>query len=176
MGLAVPIPRTFTVGETETGAYFNALRDAVNFLLNPPDFKGRQATLQTTVTATWTPMNLDLTVIDTYGGHSNVTNNTRYTAQVPGTYLVWGDPAWTNAGAACRFESAIAKNGTIDIGSPQFLVKPTTDFGALLAVAQIPMVVGDYVEIWGRQNSGANLNTAPNVDLCPTFNALWIHA
>lgn len=38
--LSQPIPRTFGPGETETGAFMNAARDALNALLNPPHFKG----------------------------------------------------------------------------------------------------------------------------------------
>lgn len=65
MGLPLPSPRTWTVGETETGSYLNSVRDGLNFLLNPPHFKGSI----TAATALSTGTNIAFPAIeDNYGG------------------------------------------------------------------------------------------------------------
>jgi hypothetical protein len=175
MVLPVPVPRTFTVGETETAAYFNAVRDALNFLLNPPVFKGIQATTQAIASGAWTSIALDSSSVDSYTGHSNVTNNSRYTAQVAGWYWAEGYVAWQATGATCRFDSSIFRNGAAVPGSSQFLVKPGTDLAAISASTLTYLAVGDYVEMNGRQSSGGSINTDIGTDLLSCLNVFWLH-
>lgn len=44
MSGVVPTPRTFGVSEFENAASLNSIRDALNFLLDPPHFKGSYTT------------------------------------------------------------------------------------------------------------------------------------
>lgn len=174
--LPVPSPRTFTVGETETATYLNSLRDALNFLVNVPAAYVTQTATQTLTSSTWTALSYDVTVFDSYGGHSNSTNNTRYTAQVAGWYMVFGCSSFV-ANATGQRGAAVSKNGTRVQGASGFI--QTTS--ALPPSPPSPptivfLSVGDYVEIQGYQNSGGNLSTNSSSDLDSSMTVVWLHS
>jgi hypothetical protein len=174
--LPVPIPRTASVSEIETGAYGNSVRDALNFLLNPPLLRVNQATIQTLTTAVWTSISQDGSTFDPYGMHSNTTNNTRATAIVSGWYLPSGGVAFA-AGATGTRGARFAVNGTAVPGTAQF--GPPTASGSLaIAAISLPVFLsaGDYLEIQGVQNSGANLSTLVATDLDSTLALVRIHS
>lgn len=169
--LPVPIPRTFSVSETEAAAYLNSLRDAINFLLNPPEAVVYGSAVQSLAHNTVTALTFDATQFDSYGMHSNSVNNTRCTAQVAGTYL-----------AICTYASAgvtgggrnvqPAKNGVAVPYSAGNFDASIANFHIVQAAALITMSAGDYVEAWGLQNSGAALNTVANES---SLQVLWVH-
>lgn len=158
--LPVPVPRTFSVSEVETGGYLNSLRDALSFLLNPPIANLYQNAAQTIATSTLTAISLDSTTTDTYGGHSNSTNNTRYTAQVAGWYWCYGQVAFSPNGTGNRL-AGLSKNGST-IGQTFMAVQSATAANAGCAVTGYLLFLnaGDYVELIGYQGSGGNLNTS----------------
>lgn len=157
--LPVPVPRTFSVSETETGSYLNTVRDALNFLLNPPEAVLKQATIQSIPNGALTSISLDASVNDSYGGHSNVTNNSRYTAVVTGWYWVSGVVGFASNGTGQRVAD-FAVNGA-DLIYTQVWIPAIT--GAPTAVSPKSELVllnaGDYVELRGYQTSGGALNT-----------------
>jgi len=172
----VPRSAQKSSGQLITGALWNAGEWALgNFLLNVPMFRGRQSAAQTTADNVWLAMSLDVTDVDTDSGHSNSVNNSRYTCQVPGWYYVEGYFALASGGNLSQFECAIAKNGSIVVGSPQFLLHQV-DLQSLMAGSLVQLAVGDYVETWGRQHTGGNLNTFAGTDLCPCMNLFWVHS
>lgn len=152
--LPVPNPRTFVAGEVEAAAYFNALRDAINFLANKPMAVLTQTTAQTINNGVAAQITFDSTVTDTYGGHSNSTNNTRYTAQVAGWYLVIGSSVWNNISGGDR-TMTINKNGSVvpyyGIGNPAATVNVNP---GETASGLVQLNAGDYVEIGVYQDSG----------------------
>jgi hypothetical protein len=175
--LPVPNPRTFVSGEFETAAYFNALRDAINFLANPPLAVLHQQTTQAIGSGNFASLALDATDQDFYGMHSNSTNNSRATAIVAGTYEVTGTVSWpSNATGArgCR----IAKNGTAVLGSASFTGTTNGDVYAITTPAfQVQLNVGDYVEVQGFQSSGGSLSTLVVAgDVRSSMNIRWVHA
>lgn len=96
---------------------------------------------------------------DNWGGHSNVTNNTRYTIQVAGTYRVSGALTWTTNGTGIR-ACDLQKNGTRITGSNTYMQCASANFSTVQVPAMnVVCAVGDYLEIGGFQNSGASLNT-----------------
>lgn len=96
---------------------------------------------------------------DNWTGHSNVTNNTRYTIQVAGTYRVSGALTWTTNGTGVR-ACDLQKNGTRIAGSNVFMQVASANFSTVQVPAMnVVCAVGDYLEIGGFQNSGATLNT-----------------
>jgi hypothetical protein len=176
--LAVPVMRTFTVGEYETAAYFNSnIRDAANFLLNVPACNAIQATLQSVPNTTWTSLSLDSTVFDPYGGHSVSTNNSRYTAQVAGWYLVFAAACYATNSTGWR-GIRVAKNGTAVAGSATE-IQANTVAAALTTIGTPSVIVflnaGDYVEGQGYQTSGGALNTAVNADANCGLTTVWLH-
>lgn len=158
--LPVPVPRTFGVQEVEVAAYLNSVRDALNFLLNPPAATLVQITTVTTLTtATWTVIGMDSSTFDNYGGHSNSVNPSRYTVQVAGKYLVGGTDAFTTNATGSRGVS-IWKNGAFIQGP--YALGPSTGAHAMsagIAGFIIPCAVGDYLELAAFQDSGGNLAT-----------------
>lgn len=173
--LPVPSPRTFGVSEIETAGNLNSLRDAVTFALNPPILSVTQTTVQTLTTGVWTAISMDATVVDSYGMHSNVTNNTRATAIVVGWYLVSGAVAFAASATGTR-GARFAVNGSVVQATAQF--GPPTAAGSLAIAAVSKLIflnVGDYVEIQGVQNSGGNLNTLMATDLDSSLTLDWRH-
>lgn len=172
------VPRTAqkATNDLVTGALWNAgPKAAGDFLLNVPVFQGRQLNAQATTSGSWLALSLDLGQIDTDNGHSNTVNNSRYTCQVAGWYYVEGYYAIGSGGSAARFECAIAKNGTIVGGSAQFLLRQN-DLQGLMAGTLVQLAVGDYVEVWGRQNSGPGIGTFVGSDLSCLMNLFWVHS
>lgn len=156
--LPVPNPRTATAGEFETAAYMNAFRDALNFALNPPEAVVFQTTVQSLPNSTFAAISFDSTTVDTYGGHSNTTNNTRYTAQVAGWYWCAAQVCYDNTSSTGARQTFLAKNGTRINTAFQCSLGTATSQG--VSVGQLVQLnVGDYVEVQGWQSSGGALNT-----------------
>lgn len=171
--LPVPTPRTFTASEVEVAAYFNAIRDALLFLLNPPICVVYQTTAQTLVSGTASVVSMDTTQVDTYGGHSNVTTNQLYTAQVAGWYLVVGTVQFGNTAGGDRTIS-IQVNGTgvtwngMAVPSASVNVFPTVTCAAFV---QLP--AGSTVNLSAFQNSGGAVALHT---LGSSMAVIWIHA
>ena len=174
--LPVPSPRTFVVGETETGAYFNSVRDGQTYVLNRPLLRINQNTLQGLTSGTWTSISMDATTVDSYGMHSNSSNNSRATAINAGWYWPSGAVAFAASATGTR-GARFAVNGTAVPGTAQFL-PPTASGSLAVAAVSIPLFLnaGDYVEIQGVQNSGGSLNTLIASDLDSTLGLIWVHA
>lgn len=179
MPRTVPVAALQNPGNIVTSALWNSGPKAMgDFYLTPPIFRCRQLNSQTFSNQIWAAIALDATAdVDSEGGHSSVTNNTRYTAQVAGWYLCLGFCAFQAANAQADIYCALAKNGSLIVGTGQALQKGNTDFGAISAEGLVYLHVGDYVEVWGRQDTGANLNTwANSIDLNPVLNMIWMHS
>lgn len=158
----VPVTRVFVAGEVVLASYFNTNIGAVlNFLLAPPIFQGRQTVAQSLTTGVYTALTLDAEDVDTAGGHSIVTNTSRYVAQYAG---------WADVNASAGFASNVTgrrllklrTNGTTDInGSDVSMFSGIT--GVLKNVTPVVKIffnVTDYVEMMPAQESGGALNTA----------------
>ena len=141
------------------------------FLLNPPLFVGTQTTTQSVTSGTWTTLSLNTSQADTYGGHDNVTNNSRYTAQVAGVYAVCGVSAFATNSTGVR-GTRLHINGSVVQGTAQMMT-PATSSGTGLPtpVRTIRLAVGDYVEVAGWQSSGGPLSTIVASDVAC---ALWV--
>lgn len=160
--LPVPVPATWSVNLPPTAGQINAMRDALNFLLNPPMAVLYQGAVQSIPNNAFTALTWDQSLVDSYGGHSSVTNPSRYTAQVPGWYDLDGgfsfaanvtgvrDGAWYKNGAQITTPGAGAVTGSPGAGS-----SPTQAMPGL----QVFLNAGDYVELWVIQTSGGALNT-----------------
>lgn len=173
--LPVPSPRTFTVGEVEAAAYFNAARDALTYLLNTPLAILNQANAQSIANATPVAIAYDGTFLDTYGGHSNVTNNSRYTAQVTGWYYVKAGVVWA-ASAAGNRAIQIYKNGVAYTYSWTAVpAAGTFNDPGVETSALVQLNAGDYVEAFTTQNSGGALSTAVVATIASNMQVMWMH-
>ena len=160
MTLPQPSPRPWDPGDIGSVTLLNEqVRDAFGYLLGEPLFVARQNTAQSIANSLvpFTPLTWDYTVVDTFNGHSTVTNPTRYTVPFAGVWLFYGHAAFTSNATGRRL-SQIWQNGTSQV---QTEVNPVATPG----VTDVwnwwvgPASPGDFFEFAVYQSSGAALNT-----------------
>ncbi len=149
-----------------------------NFQLNRPQFFIYQGTGQTFTTSVLAAVTFDSSTVDTYNGHSTSVNNSRYTAQVAGTYLISGATGWAANSTGGRGGSFFKNGSNLSNGGSAIVNANTT--GSSLTVAPMPAVlvqlaVGDYVELWGFQGSGGNLATTGGGQYCSYMTGWLMH-
>jgi hypothetical protein len=170
----VPVTSYHSPGDYITGAAWNAGPKALgDFILGPPVFDGYQANAQSVASGSWTSLSIDTEILDSDGSHSNITNNTRFTCVVAGTFLFLGTAAFTANSTGVR-GSRFALNGTSIRGTQTNTNTCSSSVWAEPCWAVTPMFIGDYVEIQGFQNSGGALNTYNGADCTTSFAAYWI--
>lgn len=160
MPRTVPVSATKNAGDLITGALWNAGPAASNtFLTGVPIAMVYQANAQSLASG-FSAIAMDTTILDTDSQHSNSVNNSRVVCQVAGWYSVGGAVGFSTNTTGSR-GGLIYKNGSS-------LTQATGNIAAasnVLHVATagefcIQLAVGDYVELYGFQNTGAPLNTA----------------
>lgn len=180
MARSVPTTTYHTPGDPVTGRVWNYGPKALNdFLSLRPSFRGRSHTSQAVVNNTWTPVQYPISVMDTDGGHNVGVNNTRYTSQVPGWYWVKGSISWNPTGVtnvAARIDTAITLTGGFIAGSSQFLTKGNQVNSAQQASAIVFIQVGDYVELFVRQLTGATQSVDFGFGIECGLEVLWIRS
>lgn len=156
---------TFLAGERLTAAGLNTATD-------PPLLFTYQTTVQSVPNITWTAINLHFDVFDTINGHSLVTNITRYTPNVSGTYEVDGQIAYAVNSTNDR-GAQFRKNGaTID--GLQYGAARAGGGSSFASIARCSGVVflngsTDYIELYGFQESGGALNTSYGAGFTTSF-------
>lgn len=103
-----------------------------------------------------TPIPWDAEVWDRDAMHDNATNNTRLTCRTAGVYLVIGNISiWSNPTGLRSFW--LKKNGTtVTCWNGQNAVVGDSTYGSVVGLVEL--AVGDYIEVYGYQNSGGSLN------------------
>ena len=181
MTRAVPTIASESPGNFLTGALWNANIKAMgDFLLGSssngvPRFSGYQATAQSLSTGVWTSLNIDTELFDSDAGHSTVTNTSRYTATVAGTYAVTATVAFAANATGIR-RVRLAFNGTAVNGTSVGSDAPGGSAQSSAITMSLVQFNGttDYVEAQGLQSSGGSLNTSANADVCPSLRLFWI--
>jgi hypothetical protein len=173
--LPVPTWAQEVPGNFVTSALWNAnVYNNGTFLTNPPLFAAYQSAAQSIANSTLTAIAMDTSVVDSYGGHSNVTNNSRYTAQVAGWYFVIAQVGFA-ANASGNRLIEMHKNGgsTLNLGQGVGLAPTTSNNSANQVCALVQLMVSDYIEAYTYQTSGGALNTIPAQS---GMTVLWLHA
>ncbi|NUP48059.1 MAG: hypothetical protein HOW97_12200 [Catenulispora sp.] len=183
-GITPPTPYNWNVGDVASSSLLNAqLYNGLTFLLNPPYFFGYQlsATAQAIASSggTFVTVVLDAELVDTEGGHSTTTNNSRYTCQIAGRYQVDGAVTFA-ATSTTGFRAAkfLLNGGSTVVGSETMLAASSFDTTAR-ASTDVYLNVGDYIELQCLQNSAANpLNLTSNaaLDYATHMRVRWIAA
>ena len=177
----VPVPRTWVNGEFVTDAIMNGstgIRDALDFLLDPPGAQVRRGTAQSIPNNTATAIVFDTEDLDNDGMHSLVTNPSRLTCVTPGRYLVSGNiPYDVNAATGTR-EVRVVKNGAASAVAGGRLMtavsSATVGTTCALSALEVSLDVGDYLELVALQVSGGSLNTFAVNGLFPVLRARWV--
>jgi hypothetical protein len=175
----VPVIASESPGNFLTGALWNANVKAMGDWLmgsagnGMPRFRGYQATAQAVANNTWVSVTLDTEQYDSDNGHSTTTNSSRYTVQVPGTYLIVGSIGMVASATANR-AVRITVNGSpipgsfVKTGAPD-----ASGSSGLVSVTTAVCAVGDFIEVQVNQNSGGTLNTAAAGDVACSMAATW---
>jgi len=137
-------------------------------------FKGarvNRTSAQSINNATTTPVSFDNERYDTDGFHSNSTNPTRFTIPTTGYYHCGGNVEWASNAVGQR-ELVI----TLNAAAPG-IASSRIDAGAATTYKQNISTdwffnAGDYIELAGRQTSGAALNINSVASQSAEF---WIH-
>lgn len=176
--LPIPTLATEAPGRWNTAALWRAnVYNPAIFSLNPPLFVGTQSLAQSVPFGSgWTSISLDTAQVDTYTGHSNSLNNSRFSAPVPGWYDVCGVVCWTSNGTGIR-ASRLAVNGTSVSGSAQSWAAAASGTTAVpTAVRSVFLNTGQYVEVQAFQTSGAALSTRVASESASALWVCWSHA
>lgn len=165
----VPTIATYPAGGVFTSAYANTIKAAVDFLKNPPQVYGYGSVAQSLANNTQVAIALDTEVFDIVQSgdtpsHDNVTNNTRLVCRTAGKYEVVGQAQIASSTGGLR--SATVRMNAAGSGAGGTLITTNQQSplsGASTSVTTpaviIPLTVGDYLELFALQSSGAAVNT-----------------
>lgn len=176
----VPTTHTVAVGDKITAADENTyVRDAVSFLLNPPNVHvtnttGLSHTSGTSLLLTW-----DTEVADTDAMHSTVSNTSRLTAVTAGLYAVVARAAFAANATGIR-SLDVRKNaaGAAAGGTRMGYDSQTPVTGAVTSIAvtlDVRLAANDYIEAFGFQTSGGALALDASAGLT-LFQMRWVSA
>lgn len=164
----VPTPRTWANPEVVDDTMMNTIRDALNFLLDPPRCVLTDAGGGALTNGAYTAVTFGTEVKDNDSMHSTVTNPTRITIQTAGTYRFSGIAGHASS-ATANAVLAIRKNGTT-------LYQGSRVYGAIgfdgACTWVFPgCVVGDYFELMVFTNQAGD--TVDTLNSGPRFEARW---
>ena len=172
----IPTVPTEVPGNFNTSALWNAnILGGLNYLFAPVRFKGYASTGQSlTSSTTSTVLTLDTEIVDSDGGHSTVTNTSRYTCQTAGLFYVSGSVCFNTTNSTGTRTLNIFVNGTGTTGAGQQAAPSASNGASVFTATFVQLAVGDYVELAAWQNSGSTLTTATATALVTTMNLVRI--
>ena len=126
----------------------------------------RRTTTQSLTAGIWTAVGFDAEDIDVANGHSNSTNNSRYTAVAGGKYRLSGNVHMTYSSGTPAIAGLFRKNGT-GTGTTGFITGSTVvnypatagAFSLVMPTTIVSLAAGDWVELCVN-----NTGTTPAVD------------
>lgn len=173
--MALPNPRTWVADEVVTAALLNTeIRDSVDFFLNRPyAYLTRSSDQSISAGATIAfPWNSEH--FDTHNGHDPSTNNTRYTIQESGVYLMAVTIPWS-AGTGGPREVWFRLNGTT--GFAQMTIDtPDSNIYSICTMSQRSFVAGDYVEVRVNNGSGTSKTIPASFHNGPLWSIIWLRS
>lgn len=170
----IPTIPTEVPGNFWTSALWNAnILGGLGYLFAPVRFKAYSSTAQSISSSTTSAvLTLDTEIVDSDGGHSTVTNTSRYTCQTAGLYAVTGSVCFNTTNSTGTRTLNIFVNGAGQTGAGQQAAPSASNGASVFSATLVQLAVGDYVELACWQNSGSTLSTATASALVTTMN-LW---
>jgi hypothetical protein len=166
----IPTITTFVAGTELTAAMLNEVKAASDFWALTPRCYAYASGAQSLASGVYTAIAFDSEIYDIVQSgdspsHDAATNNTRLYVRTSGKYEITGQVYFaTNAtgsrSADLRLNAAGNPAGGTRIALNQQTALSGVGSPATAPVIEYPLVTGDYVEIFGMQNSGGALNTA----------------
>lgn len=154
--VTTPVTAT-TISSTTFGI---PVANNLTVLANPPTAKMRNSITQSIANTTATALTWDTEDYDTAGGHSTVTNTSRYTVQTgyAGKYRLNATVFYAGNATGDR-EVFFFKNGAAIAGSQNNAIPGAASACSAQSQVLVQLAVGDYVEAYTFQNSGGALST-----------------
>ena len=181
--MAIPVPHTWTAGDSATSANLQTLTDTGLYLLGSatsggskkPVFRGRQTIAQSLATSgTFFSVTLDTEDDDYDNSHSTTTNTSRFTAATAGRHAVFYGCGFTGNATGSRLLQ-LAANGTALLGSEfGFGTVPNAGHVELVGSFIVNLNVNDYLEMQAMQSSGGALNTFLSGSIQPFMHVYWL--
>lgn len=134
-----------------------------------------QSVVQTLTTGTAAAITFTSEKVDTLNGHNTAANTSRYTPTVPGKYRCVGMVAFAVNATGNRL-AQFKKNGAFDDGAPAVQHAAATGQGSFEKTFATFDMNGttDYIELFGWQSSGGNLNTLYGAPALGSTNSFMI--
>lgn len=182
MARTVPVSLTEAPGNYITAALWTAqVKATMDFLMGSgtngvPRFKGYASTGQSIATGSGadTAVTLDTESYDSDNGHSTVTNASRYTIQVAGTYLIMATASFPTSATGNRKLGLNVNGANMNGGVFTGPAMAGNSWSACVCVEQA-LTVGDYVEMVVWQTSGGPLTlNSGGGGFGPTLMCHWI--
>jgi hypothetical protein len=129
---------------------------------------------QTLTTSVLTAINLTDENYDTDTIHNNITNNTRFTCKTAGLYTIAGEAVFAAASATGQRSLLIGVNASVFIAENTIPVNSASLETFLNLSTQYRLAVNDYVELYGYQTSGGNLNVRAATGRSPVLAMAWL--
>lgn len=173
----VPTPLDWiaNAGVYATAAMLEAgVGDPLTFLMNPPGATVHRGAAQSIPNNTPTAIAFDTEDIDIDAMHS--ASGTRLTINTPGTYFVSGMIPY-DPNATGQREARLVKNGTGSaVPGARTIIPASGSFTvtAVLPSIELPLIVGDFLELVANQTSGGALNTTAANGVFPVLCARWV--
>lgn len=147
-----------------------------------PMFQAYRSATLSVVTGTWTPIPLDVELIDTTSGHSDTSNTDRWYAPNTATaggdyYLCVGYAAWSTSDAANIQAVGIKKSSEANPREGALLSHPAghDTTGMVCDLIQLDGAFSHYVSLQGWHNHGSNASLAASSHVA-SLTVQWVSA
>lgn len=181
--MTLVVPNVWVAGETVTAAKLGTVTDGIRQLQGYAPSAGAldfavlyQTVTQSLTSGTWAAITFDTESVDAAGGHSTVTNTSRYTAVHTGWYQI-------NAGVAFAINATGSRsvrlqvNGTAIFGRDSRPATAATIQTECTLARKVFLTAGQYIEVAGWQNSGGALSTSYGSPEVTSFlDVQWVHS
>ena len=159
----IPVPRTWAVTDDISAARLNTeVRDAENFLLAYPQLAVTNGAVVTHTTGTQTLLAWDTETYDTDVMHDTATNNSRLKAPTAGMYSVEFNITYAANATGVRSVNLRLNSAGSSVGGTSLQIWRVNATSASAATVtgtwRQRMAAADYVELFGLQTSGGNLD------------------
>ncbi len=164
-----------TAGAVAPAAWGDAVRDAVQFLANPPKCRVyNSAAISHATSGTAQALTFNSERYDTDTMHSTSVNTGRITFTTAGTYDLFATVAWAANVTGFR-QIYFRLNGTTIIAIASVMAITSAGEQTFQSLATTyAFAATDYVELVANQNSGGALNVVAVGNYSPEVGATWV--
>lgn len=169
-------PGAVTTGTTITSTWGNAVRNAEQYLANPPSCRVYHNAAQSIPHITVTALTFNTERFDTDTMHDTVTNNSRITIKTAGLYEVSFMLTMATNTDWTLIATQIRLNGATPIAKNQIGTLTVNDDASQTLTTLYKFAVNDYVEgcVYHRNAAAAARNTLVQGNSSPEMAAVWV--